>query len=91
MASALEIIGQMIWVVIKEALGSIKTLSHLFQQLLEALLPVSMAGIGGFIVAGLILILVGYFLIKFFLKSSKVILVMFILLVIILFTLSALS
>lgn len=88
MSSVIEIIGKMIWTLITEGLGTIKTLTALFQELLGALLPISAAGPGGLFLAGIILFLVAYFIIRFIFKTSKTIIILIIIGIVILLLLS---
>ncbi len=78
MADALSIILEMIWHIISTTIHSVKFLSGMFQQLLGALLPVSVAGPGGSLLAGVALLLVAYFLIKFIFRSGKEVVILLI-------------
>ena len=89
MADALSIILEMIWHIVSTTIHSAQVLSGLFQQLLGALLPVSLAGPGGAALAAIVLIIVGYFCLSFILGSGKSVLILLAIGIIIVFLMLA--
>lgn len=78
MAAPLDIILQMIIVVFSNTFGTLLSLFGLFGNLTESLAFVSSLGPLGLVVAALVLAVVLYFLGRFFIKSWKLLVILFV-------------
>ena len=78
-----DIILEILSYLIGSVINTSKVLIGLFGKLIGSLIPAAESGIGGTILAGIILFIVGYFILKLIFKSSKTLMILLILAIVI--------
>ncbi len=83
--TAFDIILEILSYLIGSVISTSKVVIGLFAKLIGSLIPAAESGIGGTILAGIILFIVGYFVLKLVFKSGKTLLMLLVLAIIIVF------